>query len=91
MVAGLEKIDCLVADPLDQPLFLGDAPRPTAGGQKLQCFGLARRKAASIDGVPGRPEQVGRLDESGGGRSPLTDATQVQGLPSRGELKLAAA
>jgi hypothetical protein len=42
VVPSLEEIDCFIGDAVDQPVFLSDTPRPTAGEHILQRFGLSR-------------------------------------------------
>lgn len=41
MISGLEKIDPLIPDQVNQAVFLGDPPGPEAGGEMLEGFGLA--------------------------------------------------
>jgi len=41
MVAGREEIDSMLADRVNQPVLVGDPPRPAAGEQELQRFRLA--------------------------------------------------
>jgi hypothetical protein len=48
VVSGLEEIDRLIGDAVDQPVFLSDTPRPTASEHKFQRFGLSR----AFEGVP---------------------------------------
>jgi hypothetical protein len=42
MITSLKKINRFVADPVYQPMFLRDAPRPTTCEQISERFGLAR-------------------------------------------------
>ena len=42
MISGLEEIDCLISDAIDQPVFLRDTPRPAAGEHVFQWFGFPR-------------------------------------------------
>src|ERR1035437_5463381 len=41
MVPRLQKIDAALADSVDEPMFLGDAPRPAICQYELQWFRLA--------------------------------------------------
>lgn len=41
MIPGLEKIDSVVPDQVNQAVLLGDAPGPEAGGEMLEGFGFA--------------------------------------------------
>jgi hypothetical protein len=42
VVSSLEEIDCFVGDPVNQPVFLSDTPRPTTSEHIFQRFGLSR-------------------------------------------------
>ena len=41
MIPCLEKVDSLLADAVDQAVFLRDSPRPAAGENELQGFWFA--------------------------------------------------
>jgi hypothetical protein len=64
--AGLKEIKDLAADPVNQPVFLGDPPRPTAHEQVTERLGLA----GALEWIThhrfdemnaGKPTGVGRL------------------------------
>jgi len=41
MIAGLQEIDAVIFNEINQSMFLGQPPRPDAGGQIFQRLGFA--------------------------------------------------
>ena len=41
VVTGLEEIDTMLQDPVNQPVFLSDSPRPATRESKFEGFGFA--------------------------------------------------
>jgi hypothetical protein len=42
MIAGLEKVYPIIAHQIDEPMFLGESPRPYAGALIFQRFRFAK-------------------------------------------------
>ena len=47
MIAGLEEVDAVVSDKINQPVLLGQSPRPDPGSQVFQGF----RFAPAFEGI----------------------------------------
>lgn len=41
MISGLDKIDPLIPDQINEAMFLGDASGPETGGEMFEGFGFA--------------------------------------------------
>ena len=84
MITSLKKINRFVADPVYQPMFLRDAPRPTTCEQISERFGFAR----ALERIPHhRFDQIQHSDcDAPVGFDPISQVSSELGLEDCGSL-----